>query len=71
MAGKHTRLPYVHTAEEDHAWHCAHFGIETPLRGRHHLTCAPAIVKAHYHRWNASTERTYTRKEGHGLVQGR
>lgn len=34
-----------------------------PLRGRHHVTCAPAIIRAHYQRWNASTERTHTRKE--------
>ncbi len=65
MAGKHTRLPYVHTAEEDRAWTYAHFGIEVPLRGRRHLTCAPAIVKAQYNRWNQSTERQHTRKEQH------
>lgn len=34
-----------------------------PLRGRHHVTCAPAIVKAHYNRWLNSTERTHIRKE--------
>lgn len=62
MAGKHS-LPHVHTAEEDRAWAYANFGIETPLRGRHHKTCAPAIIRAEYHRWNQSTERTHARKE--------
>lgn len=61
MAGKHTG-PRDWQAEL-RAWWFAEQDAETPLVGRHHLTCAPAIIRAQYNRWNASTERQHTRKE--------
>lgn len=62
--GKHTG-PESNVWAEIVAYEHAVRGLSPalPLTGRHHLTCAPAIVKAQYHRWNASTERTHTRKE--------
>lgn len=62
--GKHTGpQSQAQTRAEAHQWELAVAGITPPLRGRHHLTCAPAIIRAHYHRWLASTEQTHIRKE--------
>lgn len=71
--GKHTGpQSQAQTRAEAHQWELAVAGIAPPLRGRHHKTCAHAIVRAHHNRWLASTEMQHlTRKEGHGLVQGR
>lgn len=64
MAGKHTGPMRDRTvALEGAAWWFATVDIHMPLVGRHHKTCAPAIIRAEYHRWNASTERTHARKE--------
>lgn len=64
MAGKHTgpRTSWGALIERQE-WADAHMGILRPLTGKHHKTCAPAIVKAQYNRWLNSTERTHTRKE--------
>lgn len=56
-AGKHTGPR--REGLEGAAWWFATNGVWTPLRGRHHKTCAPAIIRAHYNRWLNSTERTY------------
>lgn len=59
MAGKHTG-PQSNIRAEMVAYEHATRGLlpEPPLRGRHHKTCAPAIIRAEYNRWNQSAERT-------------
>ena len=72
MAGKHTGpRSWSQDEEEWVAWFVASTGGPSILRGRHHLTCAPAIVKAHYNRWNQSTERQHTGGDPNRVVQGR
>lgn len=74
MAGKHTGpRDWLQNESEWIAWHLATKGVvaQIPLTGRHHLTCAPAIIRAHYNRWNASTERQHTGGDPDRVVQGR
>lgn len=62
--GKHTGPRNV--LAENLAYVIAELGHPDPLRGRHHKTCAPAIIRAHYNRWLNSTEQQHlTRKEQH------
>lgn len=59
--GKHTGpRDWLQNESEWIAWYLADKGIprEDHLRGRHHKTCAPAIIRAEYNRWNQSAERT-------------
>lgn len=69
MAGKHTGPRKEHL--EHLSWLFANHGVREPLTGKHHLTCAPAIIRAHYNRWNASTERQHTGGDPNRMVQGR
>lgn len=57
--GKHTG-PQSNIRAEMVAYEHATRGLlpEPPLRGRHHVTCAPAIIRAEHNRWNQSAERT-------------
>lgn len=61
MAGKHTGPRREHL--EYLSWLFANHGVREPLTGKRHVTCAPAIIRAEYHRWLNSTERAYARKE--------
>lgn len=67
MAGKHTGpRDWVQNEQEWFAWFFATKGITgLPIRGRRHKPAAEAVIRAEYHRWNASTERTHARKEQH------